>query len=476
MCLLLTSAAWAQNIGTNEQEQHPELDLWTCSADGCSKEQKSVVIDANWRWIHNNGYTNCYKGSDWDKSLCPDPITCSQNCYVDGATKDKYANTYGVKSTGEGITLGFVTETAYGTNYGSRLYMLDDDSSYKVFKLKNREFTFTVDTASMPCGLNGAVYFVEMDLDGGVAKSGGLNKAGAAYGTGYCDAQCPHDIKFINGKANVLNWNATSDPPVGQYGICCTEMDIWEANSRATAYTPHTCSVKGPYPCDGIDCGDNTKNQRYDGVCDKDGCDFNSYRLGDQDFFGRKEKFVLDSTQPLTVVTQFMTSDGTDSGDLIEIRRLYVQNGKVVPNSESKISGVHGSSVTDQFCTEVKQTFGDINDFGRKGGMKAMGEALDRGMVLVFSLWDDPLANMLWLDSQYPLNKDKSTPGVLRGPCKTTTGKTKYVRTNFPHSSVTYSNIRVGNIGTTYGSVPDDPSAPSDDPYGGDRRLAEMHI
>lgn len=26
------------------------------------------------------------------------------------------------------------------------------------------------------------------------------NKAGAKYGTGYCDAQCPQDIKYINGK------------------------------------------------------------------------------------------------------------------------------------------------------------------------------------------------------------------------------------------------------------------------------------
>ena len=58
----------------------------------------------------------------------------------------------------------------------------------------------------MPCGLNGAVYFVEMDADGGsaqAAEKGGANAAGAKYGTGYCDAQCPHDLKFMEGKANV---------------------------------------------------------------------------------------------------------------------------------------------------------------------------------------------------------------------------------------------------------------------------------
>ena len=29
------------------------------------------------------------------------------------------------------------------------------------------------------------------------------NKAGAKYGTGYCDAQCPRDLKFINGEVSL---------------------------------------------------------------------------------------------------------------------------------------------------------------------------------------------------------------------------------------------------------------------------------
>ena len=33
----------------------------------------------------------------------------------------------------------------------------------------------------------------------------------------------------------------------------------------------------------------------------------------------------MDSSKKMTVVTQFITDDGTDSGDLVEIRRLYVQ-------------------------------------------------------------------------------------------------------------------------------------------------------
>lgn len=79
------------------------------------------------------------------------------------------------------------------------------------------------------CGLNGALYFVSMDEDGGLSKYSG-NKAGAKYGTGYCDAQCPRDLKFINGEANVGEWKESTNDPnagVGKYGSCCTEMDIW---------------------------------------------------------------------------------------------------------------------------------------------------------------------------------------------------------------------------------------------------------
>ena len=41
-----------------------------------------------------------------------------------------------------------------------------------MFKLKNKEFTFDVDVSELPCGLNGALYFVEMEADGGAHYSG----------------------------------------------------------------------------------------------------------------------------------------------------------------------------------------------------------------------------------------------------------------------------------------------------------------
>ncbi|CCX05784.1 Similar to Exoglucanase 1; acc. no. P13860 [Pyronema omphalodes CBS 100304] len=450
LSLSLLSLARGQNVGTNTAESHPQLRSQTCTkSGGCSTQSTSVVLDSNWRWLHNNGgSTNCYTGNAWDSTLCPDPTTCAKNCALDGAD---YPGTYGITSTGDALTLKFVTKGPYSTNIGSRVYLMASDTQYKMFQLKNKEFTFDVDVSNLPCGLNGALYFVEMDADGGMSKYPS-NKAGAKYGTGYCDAQCPHDIKFINGEANLLDWTPSgSDKNAGsgRYGTCCQEMDVWEANSMATAYTPHPCTVSGPTRCEGTQCGDGS--DRHNGICDKDGCDFNSYRMGNQTFYGKGA--TVNTNSKFTVVTQFITADNTATGALKEIRRLYVQNGKVIQNSKSNIAGMSAyDSVTENFCAAQKTAFGDTNDFKAKGGFTNMGNALQKGMVLALSIWDDHAAQMLWLDSSYPLDKDPSQPGVARGACATTSGKPSDVESQSPNASVTFSNIKFGDIGSTYSS------------------------
>jgi cellulose 1,4-beta-cellobiosidase len=70
--------------------------------------------------------------------------------------------------------------------------------------------------------------------------------------------------------------------------------------------------------------------------------------------------------------------------------------------------------------------------------------------VLVMSLWDDYAENMLWLDSDYPATKSVTTPGVARGTCSPSSGLPASVEANSPGSSVTYSNIKFGDIGTTF--------------------------
>lgn len=473
---LLCVGASAQQAGTIVDETHPPLNVMNCDDSGCTQQSLAITVDSNWRWFEKDG-TNCFTGNVWDETECPSTeegaVQCTADCSLEGAT---YEESYGITSQDDSLTLAFVTKSSPGdgsalmkghkrgesvteelTNVGSRTYLMSsDEDKYQMFYLKNREFSFDVDASNLPCGLNGALYFVEMAEDGGMSDYDG-NNAGAKFGTGYCDAQCPHDLKFINGEANVLDWVPSDNDPnagTGRYGTCCTEMDIWEANSISSAYTPHTCDVQGQTRCGegtDVDCGDiddNNPESRYEGACDKDGCDLNPWRYDVYDYYGPGDNFKVNSLKPMTVVTQFITSDNTDTGDLTEIRRFYVQDGKTIENQEVNVGGTTYDSITDQFCADSRKFFEEPHDgYKDHGGMKGMGEALDRGMVLVMSMWDDHYAHMLWLDSTYPVNG--TVQGNNRGSCPTSSGDPTDVEVNVPNSTVTYSNIRFGTIGST---------------------------
>nr|BAF57377.1 putative glycosyl hydrolase family7 [uncultured symbiotic protist of Neotermes koshunensis] len=436
----LVALASCIGVGTNTPEKHPDL-KWT---NGGSSVSGSIVVDSNWRWTHIKGETkNCYDGNLWSDKYCPDAATCGKNCVLEGAD---YSGTYGVTTSGDAATLKFVTHGQYSTNVGSRLYLLKDEKTYQMFNLVGKEFTFTVDVSNLPCGLNGALYFVQMDSDGGMAKYPD-NQAGAKYGTGYCDAQCPTDLKFINGIPNSDGWKPQKNDKNsgnGKYGSCCSEMDIWEANSMATAYTPHVCDKLEQTRCSGSACGQNGGGDRFSSSCDPDGCDFNSWRMGNKTFWG--PGLIVDTKKPVQVVTQFVGSGGS----VTEIKRKYVQGGKVIDNSMTNIAAMSKqyNSVSDEFCQAQKKAFGDNDSFTKHGGFRQLGATLSKGHVLVLSLWDDHDVNMLWLDSVYPTNSNK--PGADRGPCKTSSGVPSDVESQNADSTVKYSDIRFGAIDSTY--------------------------
>lgn len=94
-----------------------------------------------------------------------------------------------------------------------------------------------------------------------------------------------------------------------------------------------------------------------------------------------------------------------------------------------------------------------------------MAKSLGDGMTLVMSIWDDASVNMLWLDSDYPTTDDPSKPGVARGTCATTSGVPSDVRKAHPDSNVTYSDIRFGDIGSTFPGGKPTPPGPTGDKY-----------
>lgn len=441
---LLWPAALAQQADSADKEQHVAMPIQVCTnGGGCDTEQARLTLDAEWRFIHDvNSQGSCGGPGAWNATLCPDGATCAKNCVLDGVTEKVYNDNYGIIKTSKGVRLNYMT----GSNVGSRVYLMDGATdNYRMFNLKNREIAFDLDASQLECGMNAAMYFVEMPADGG--RGIGDNTAGAKYGSGYCDARCPK-LKFVDGKANMDS----------MYGSCCAELDVFEANRMAGALTVHPCNTEGKHTCQGgMECGDGDEHQYYMGVCDKDGCEFNPYRLGNHSFMGAGA--TVDLKKPVTVVTQFHTEDGTDSGALTEIRTYYVQDGKVIQNSHSMLEGIEGDSITDGFCDQEKvqyevtrdnyNTEGAYNQFREKGGLRKIGEALDRGMVLALSIWDDDAIKMQWLDSFLPNDLPEGTPGALRGPCKTEWGSPEWMRENLGGMYATFENFQLGEIGST---------------------------
>lgn len=212
------------------------------------------------------------------------------------------------------------------------------------------------------------------------------------------------------------------------YGACCNEMDIFESNSRAKTFVPHPCNITQVYKCEGEDeCGQPV------GVCDKWGCGFNEYKWGVEDFYGAGSDFKVDSSKKFTVTTQFLTDNGKEDGTLVEIRRLYHQEGKLIKNTAIQVEDNFSTdSVSTEFCEKT------ASFTMQRGGLKAMGEAIGRGMVLVFSIWADDSGFMNWLDAEG------------NGPCSATEGDPKEIVKNKPDARVTFSNIRWGEVGSTY--------------------------
>jgi cellulose 1,4-beta-cellobiosidase len=222
-------------------------------------------------------------------------------------------------------------------------------------------------------------------------------------------------------------------------------MDVWEANAISTALTPHSCSPEGYAVCVTDECGGTFSKDRYAGKCDANGCDFNPFRVGVKDFYGKGK--TVDTSKKFTVVTQFIGS-GTD---LKELKRFYVQNGKVISNPEPAVEGMTGNSITQEWCNTQEKVFQEeFYPFNQHGGMASMGRAAAEGMVLVMSLWSDAYASMLWLDSSYPPDKDPNAPGVGRGECATDSGKPDDVKAKHPNAKVVFSNIKFGPIGSTF--------------------------
>ncbi|KAI6380456.1 hypothetical protein MCOR25_001647 [Pyricularia grisea] len=412
------SVVTGQQIGTEIPEIHPDLPTQFCTRkDGCVFRKTKVVADVMFRSMHVKGNVSMPCTAAFGTPMCPDAATCTRNCVLE----DVDYSTLGVSTNGTALKLRqYVFNGTEYVKVAPRVFLLGEDArNYELMRLVNMELAFDVDVSKLGCGMNGALYLSEMDVSGSRSD---LNPAGAAYGTGECDAQCFQNQNFTNGVANL-----EYPPP----GACCNELDIWEANREATALTPHTCSKPSSFRCTGEECGNGKA-----GVCDKSGCQINPYKLGDKKFYGPGG--TIDTTKRFTVLTQFVHEhpeagiDIARAGQLKEIRRKYIQDGRVIEDIHTSNASISPLKGMDQsFC----KTYGS-EAYTRLGGMVGMGQSMARGMVLIFSIWNSEGDFMNWLDAGD------------NGPCGPTDGDPKKIKQETPKVSVTYSNIKWGELDT----------------------------
>ncbi|KAK1532157.1 glycosyl hydrolase family 7 [Colletotrichum costaricense] len=404
--LFIGLAAAQRQIGP--EENHPPLTTWRCTkAGGCTEVNNFIVLDSLAHNVYQaNGGGSCGSwGSPPNETACPTKEACAENCVQEGL--DDYSRV-GVTTNGGAMTMYQLKD---GVQVSPRVYLLDPSKEqYEMMHLTGKEFTFDVDVSKLPCGMNSALYTSEMEADGGKSA---LNTGGARHGTGYCDAQC-YTTPFINGEANIEG-----------YGACCNEMDIWEANSRSAHLAPHPCNQTGVYLCEGEDCA-------FEGICDKNGCAWNPYRVNQDDFYGRGSGFDVDTTRPFTVITQFPANE---AGVLTEIHRLYIQDGHLIRSEVVNNTDLpQVNYLNDEFCAATgSRRFMDL------GAHREMGESFDRGVVLAFSIWWDAGGGMRWLDG-----------APEAGPCNETEGFPENVVKVEPNPVVTFSNIKWGELGSTF--------------------------
>lgn len=405
---LLATVASAQQPGKTA-EVHPKLITQRCTLKkGCVDATNYLVLDSSSHPIHQA--TNQFNCGDWGQkpnaTACPDVESCFNNCIMEGIPD--YSK-YGVTTNGSSLRM----QQKIGNQVVTpRIYLLDEaKKEYEMVHFTGNEFTFDVDPSKLPCGMNSALYLSEMEAKGGQSK---LNPGGATYGTGYCDAQC-FVTPFQNGLGNVEG-----------KGVCCNEMDIWEANARSSHIAPHTCNKPGLYLCEGDECG-----KEAPGVCDKAGCAWQPWRVNVTDYYGQGPKFKVDTNRKFTVITQFPADK---NGDLRAIKRFYIQDGKLIDSYTVDAPGLPSvNEMTEELCVATNsKRYMDL------GGHKEMGSAMTRGMVLVFSIWWDEGGAMSWLDSGEA------------GPCAVGEGLPSNIVKVEPFPEVTFANVRWGELGSTY--------------------------
>jgi cellulose 1,4-beta-cellobiosidase len=140
----------------------------------------------------------------------------------------------------------------------------------------------------------------------------------------------------------------------------------------------------------------------------------------------------MDTSKKLTVVTQFISDNGSQNEILKEVRRSDLQNGNVLETVATIQIGKLYNTIENDSCMN-----GSVEDdtYMHLGGYAAFTKSLRMGAILTMSFWTD--GSMRWLDE------------IDGWPCTSPGGKDAVIAKN-KNSFVEFSKIQYVDINTTY--------------------------
>ncbi|KAK4675294.1 hypothetical protein QC764_512770 [Podospora pseudoanserina] len=449
---LLLPSSLAQKKGNLSPETHPPFQWAQCtSPTNCTTINSSLVLDANWRWVHDDKYRNCVEQNPdgtqwWNPAVCDlgdeSPAStnnCTSKCLLEGA--GDYRWSYGITTTNATLMQKLVTRIEFATNYGSRLFLLEKKDRYQTFVLLGNELSFEVDLSTVGCGVNAALGFVAMDADGGMERHEPWNEAGAEYGTGYCDGWCQDRQRFVGGRA-ATNKQGARGYQWQSDGACCPEFAVWNSNAHSYSMSSHICENDDYEPCPGPWCDPTYYDPDERGVppkCARKGCEYNPYRMGAKEFYGKGK--LVDTTR--NVVTRWEED---------RQYQFFIQDGKRIDVPAPTWDGLpKQSGLSKEMCDVQANVFMEQDIWAVHNGWPThQRQVLSRPMVLVTSIdAADWYTWNTWLDSSKIPPYDDRDPGVERGPCPWEDNEPSIARASNGQAKVVWSNIRFGPIGST---------------------------
>jgi len=250
---------------------------------------------------------------------------------------------------------------------------------------------------------------------------------------------------------------------------CATELDLFEVNREAQAFTMHACDET----TGGAHAMCTEGNEACNAKCDSNGCDWNVFRLSSQaentanaeKFFGSVVRsdveMTIDTSKPITVRTWYDKEHNSWNQELIQDGTKHPYPPVEFPSWTGQSEATTYDAITDEFCEAFDSYLsGDGNEHTGLGGNKRMVSAQNEGYVLVLSIWtEDNGSNppMQWLDGTLG---DEDERGAMRGRCSTNEwqwDQSPLTKNELMEIEVVYSDFRIGPMGTT---VPTSDSSP----------------